>query len=200
MDKVLSNINDYFIMYDGSQELDESDGRDKKVIKLLIKFCSEGEKLAFNALITTLLYKKKGFVLTDKQIIDIEKGMPYSLDSISGFGTVDDTHIYLIVNNNKIILQTFGEEPEYNINREPSLEKNNSVLLFLSEYLKRYKKNQKKEKKNDSKDLKARISERKTQDIEVKEEKMFCPFCGKQINRISKFCSYCGKTNSYNKS
>ena len=47
---------------------------------------------------------------------------------------------------------------------------------------------------------KPRISERKTQDIEVKEEKMFCPFCGKQINRISKFCSYCGKTNSYNKS
>lgn len=30
-----------------------------------------------------------------------------------------------------------------------------------------------------------------------KDEKMFCPYCGKNILRTTKFCNYCGKENKY---
>ncbi len=33
----------------------------------------------------------------------------------------------------------------------------------------------------------------------VKSETMFCPFCGKQIQKIAKFCNFCGKENPYRK-
>jgi len=35
--------------------------------------------------------------------------------------------------------------------------------------------------------------------IVEKKEKMFCPYCGKQILRTVKFCNFCGKSNSYDK-
>lgn len=31
----------------------------------------------------------------------------------------------------------------------------------------------------------------------LKNIKMFCPYCGKQINRSSKFCNFCGQKNTY---
>ena len=35
--------------------------------------------------------------------------------------------------------------------------------------------------------------------IEEKPDYMFCPYCGKQIERTVKFCNYCGKLNTYAK-
>lgn len=202
MTDVLQSLNDYFGFYSGNQELDEYDGADKRVIKLL-QTCDDDELLLFNAH-SKEMFQSKGFVLTTKRFISAADKKSISLKDIREVVTVNESQIAVSTDTEKLVVQTVGTGGDYFASEiKPTIEKNTSVVMFLREIIRRITVTvavkDTEQSNNNSEKLCSDTETKIIESQEIVNPNIFCPYCGKQILRTVKFCNFCGKQNNYSK-
>ena len=158
------------------------------------------------------LFGGKGFILTSSLICDLNSKDFIRLSAINSVECDEiNPKIYIKGNQREIIIDISDEKPITKrflrncieaaavlYGEETSEEKRNreirisatKILGIISEYAER--------NNQDTFELLEKFLISKGI-IEEKPEYMFCPYCGKQIERTAKFCNYCGKLNTYAK-
>lgn len=158
------------------------------------------------------LFGGKGFMLTSSLICDLNYHESIRLSAITSVECDEiDPKIYIRGNQREIIIDISDEKPITKRFLKNCIE---AAAILYGE-----------ETPTEKHDREVRISatkilgvisgyaERTNQDtyellekfliskgiIEEKPDYMFCPYCGKQIERTVKFCNYCGKLNTYAK-
>ena len=158
------------------------------------------------------LFGGKGFILTSSLICDLNSKDFIRLSAINSVECDEiNPKIYIKGNQREIIIDISDEKPITKrflrncieaaavlYGEETSEEKRSreirisatKILGIISEYAER--------NNQDTFELLEKFLISKGI-IEEKPEYMFCPYCGKQIERTAKFCNYCGKLNTYAK-
>lgn len=158
------------------------------------------------------LFGGKGFMLTSSLVCDLNSKESIRLSAITSVECDEiNPKIYIRGNQNEIVIDISDEKPVTKrflrncieaaavlYGEETSAEKHSrevrisatKISGIISEYAERTN--------QDTAELLEKFLVSKGI-VEEKPDYMFCPYCGKQIERTAKFCNYCGKLNTYAK-
>lgn len=147
---------------------------------------------------------KKGFAITDKNIIILESSMRISIEDVQKLHCYGNHSIGITdIKNNLSVIKVNS------VWNDESMRWDNSsyiwhILNIIRVYCVRYGQNQYvwREGMSTPKPVKSNSkTEIESIDSSImkipKKETVFCAYCGKKISRASKFCNYCGEKNNY---